>query len=356
MVLADKKDWSQEESYGDGDGDEGENEDGDESEDRGEDEHGDGREDGTLQKTIADLTSPPPSPPPRSPPLRPVPFVPPTQPLSAQNSHPETPEKGIASGGDEDVPSLGDLAFSSARTRLETASPIAWRARADSSAGMTKASSASDAGRSVGLEEGEIDEHRTAQGNEVHPQSPVQRPRTADPNYSPIHRHSSLIKAMKRNRTQDSISASTDQDEFESVLQSTLEDLTHLSVPPSQLTIMPSTEIGSGKYGEVLLAVLDRGSQIPTPVAVKELRNVGTRGVRGRVALRLARELKIWARLNHPNILPLIGYYLSENYETARFISPLMANGNVSQYLERAQVDVLKRLDIVGLPPYTIPQ
>lgn len=48
---------------------------------------------------------------------------------------------------------------------------------------------------------------------------------------------------------------------------------------------MPSTEIGSGKYGEVLLAVLDRGSQIPTPVAVKELQNVGTRDVRGRVAL-----------------------------------------------------------------------
>ncbi|KAG8961164.1 hypothetical protein FRC00_013063, partial [Tulasnella sp. 408] len=44
--------------------------------------------------------------------------------------------------------------------------------------------------------------------------------------------------------------------------------------------------------------------------------------------LRLARELKIWARVKHSNILPLIGYYLSENYEIARFISPFMVNGN----------------------------
>ncbi|KIO28211.1 hypothetical protein M407DRAFT_45230, partial [Tulasnella calospora MUT 4182] len=58
-------------------------------------------------------------------------------------------------------------------------------------------------------------------------------------------------------------------------------------------------------------------------------------------------ELKIWAKVDHPNVLPLIGYYLSENYEIAQFISPFMAKGNVTQYLERNQVDLFERLDIV---------
>ncbi|KAG8974277.1 hypothetical protein FRC05_007701 [Tulasnella sp. 425] len=112
---------------------------------------------------------------------------------------------------------------------------------------------------------------------------------------------------------------------------------------------MDSSEIGSGKYGEVLLAKLDGSSQTPTSVAVKELRTVGTRGVRRRVALRLARELKIWAKASHPHVLQLVGYYLSDNYEIARLISPFMTNGNVSQYLQKSEVGVVKRLDVANV-------
>ncbi|KAG8962358.1 Ras GTPase [Tulasnella sp. 425] len=132
----------------------------------------------------------------------------------------------------------------------------------------------------------------------------------------------------------------------QTALSETLAELAHLLILPSKLTILDSSEVGCGRYGEVLLATLG-GSQGPTYVAVKELRTVGTRGVRHRLALRLARELKIWARANHPNTLRLIGYYLSDNYEIARFISPFMRNGNVSQYLEREQVGASKRLDII---------
>lgn len=66
---------------------------------------------------------------------------------------------------------------------------------------------------------------------------------------------------------------------------------------------------------------------------------------------RLARELKVWAKAEHPHVLRLLGYYLSENYETALFISPFMPKGNVSQYLEREQIGALKRLEIVGSIP-----
>ncbi|KAG8955085.1 hypothetical protein FRC04_009542 [Tulasnella sp. 424] len=140
-----------------------------------------------------------------------------------------------------------------------------------------------------------------------------------------------------------------DLDVSEITLRSTLDDLIHFLIPSSRLTIMDSSEIGCGRYGEVLLATLDGSSQTPILVAVKELRAVGTRGVRKRMALRLARELKIWAKANHPHVLQLVGYYLSDNYEIAQLISPFMTNGNVSQYLENLEVGVHKRLDIVSL-------
>ncbi|KAG9035867.1 hypothetical protein FS837_001805 [Tulasnella sp. UAMH 9824] len=64
-------------------------------------------------------------------------------------------------------------------------------------------------------------------------------------------------------------------------------------------------------------------------------------------ALRLARELKVWAKANHPNILELIGYHLSENYVLAQFVSAFMANGNVMQYIQRTHASIVLRLKFV---------
>ncbi|KIO25362.1 hypothetical protein M407DRAFT_48892, partial [Tulasnella calospora MUT 4182] len=58
----------------------------------------------------------------------------------------------------------------------------------------------------------------------------------------------------------------------------------------------------------------------------------------------LARELCIWARLKHPNILDLIGYCLNSQMTTARFISPLMASGNIEEYLGHTQEPVSNSL------------
>lgn len=146
-----------------------------------------------------------------------------------------------------------------------------------------------------------------------------------------------------------------------------LKDLKHLVIPLKQLTILDSSQIGSGGYGEVVLATLGTSSRQPNPrqVAVKQLRTVGTSGTRIRVALvsfmdknrstsadhnvqRLARELKIWAKLNHPNILDLLGYYLSKNFEIARLVSPLMINGNIATYITQHQPDMGQRLDLVS--------
>ncbi|KAG9043783.1 Negative regulator of mitotic exit [Tulasnella sp. UAMH 9824] len=181
------------------------------------------------------------------------------------------------------------------------------------------------------------------------PEAPFQQPPMEDLSASPASPASTVIGVTQGDHPQDPIPPKDEWKSFEAILRSALDDLTHLYIPESRLNIMDSKDIGGGKYGEVLLAKLEGSSQAPIQVAVKELRHVETRGVRQRVALRLARELKIWARVKHPNILPLIGYYLSENYEIARFISPFMTNGNVSQYLRREPPGELKRLDIPNI-------
>ncbi|KAG8986292.1 hypothetical protein FRB90_004102, partial [Tulasnella sp. 427] len=112
------------------------------------------------------------------------------------------------------------------------------------------------------------------------------------------------------------------------------------------IDITKSAEVGFGGYGEVFLATLDPTSS-PKDVAVKELRAVGTRGVRARMAFRLARELKIWAKAHHPNILELIGFYLSDNYDTAQLVSAYMPHGNVAQYISKAQPEVGTRIEFV---------
>ena len=47
---------------------------------------------------------------------------------------------------------------------------------------------------------------------------------------------------------------------------------------------------------------------------------------------RLCREVLIWKRLSHPNILPLVGVSVAKNPRHFRIISEWMPNGNVMEY------------------------
>ncbi|KAG8916810.1 hypothetical protein FRC01_002860 [Tulasnella sp. 417] len=144
----------------------------------------------------------------------------------------------------------------------------------------------------------------------------------------------------------------------------TLEELAHLLIPPERLRLVERSELGSGNYGEVVLGTLDELSPTPKDVAVKRLKAVGTRGERVRLAKvgtgairvlrrlmtvlqRLARELNIWAKIKHPNVVELIGYYLDEKYESPLLISELMVNGNVLDYINRFKPDTEQRISFV---------
>ncbi len=47
-----------------------------------------------------------------------------------------------------------------------------------------------------------------------------------------------------------------------------------------------------------------------------------------------ARELRVWARLGHPNVLSLLGYAKDENYY---IVSERMEKGSLRQYLDKTE-------------------
>ncbi|KAG8897139.1 hypothetical protein FRC00_004765 [Tulasnella sp. 408] len=128
----------------------------------------------------------------------------------------------------------------------------------------------------------------------------------------------------------------------------TLEELADLLIPTERLRLVERS-LGSGNYGEVVLGTLDETSPTPRDVAVKRLKAVGTRGERIRLAKRLARELNIWAKINHPNIVELIGWYLDEKYESPLLISALMPNGDVLKYIETFKPDIQQRISFANV-------
>lgn len=45
------------------------------------------------------------------------------------------------------------------------------------------------------------------------------------------------------------------------------------------------------------------------------------------------RELRIWSSLDHPNVLPLLGYVMHGSYPA--FVSKWMVHGSLLKYMEK---------------------
>ncbi|KIO25404.1 hypothetical protein M407DRAFT_210667, partial [Tulasnella calospora MUT 4182] len=114
-----------------------------------------------------------------------------------------------------------------------------------------------------------------------------------------------------------------------------------------RLRLIERSELGAGNYGHVVLGTLDEGSPTARRVAVKRLKAVGTRGERVRLVKRLARELNIWSKITHPNVVDLIGYCLDERYESPQLVSALMPHGNILGYIQRFGPGIGQRVAFV---------
>ena len=71
-----------------------------------------------------------------------------------------------------------------------------------------------------------------------------------------------------------------------------------------------------------------------------------------RIYQQLARELKVWAGLLHPNILELVGFYLSDNLDEAWLLSLYEPEGNLAEYIEKRRPDAGRRLELVSQLAY----
>ncbi|KAG9008735.1 hypothetical protein FRB93_006281 [Tulasnella sp. JGI-2019a] len=120
-----------------------------------------------------------------------------------------------------------------------------------------------------------------------------------------------------------------------------LQGLGSLQVKRGHIVIEETAVIGSGGFGVVLRGTLLGRS---SPVAIKRLRSYESNDVR--VACRLVREMRIWSRLHHPGVLPLLGFYLSTDMSEALIICPFEPQGNILEYLQRVRPDVHSRLGL----------
>ncbi|KAG8902343.1 hypothetical protein FRB99_004604, partial [Tulasnella sp. 403] len=112
-------------------------------------------------------------------------------------------------------------------------------------------------------------------------------------------------------------------------------------------SIREDSKTGVDDFSVAHSAILQKWPFAPKKhVAVKKYRTAGDRDQLLRLALALARELDVWAKLNHPNILPFTGFHLSAGLEEAWLVSPYAKNGNVLKYIERTQPQMGARLQL----------
>ncbi|KAG8896787.1 hypothetical protein FRC01_011622, partial [Tulasnella sp. 417] len=104
-----------------------------------------------------------------------------------------------------------------------------------------------------------------------------------------------------------------------------------------------------GGFGDVQVSTLDPETPTPKLVAAKTIRLHGLNEEPQRIAFRLARELKVWAGLKHPHILPLLGFYLGKECSIAVLISEYMPYGDLKDFIEEHDPPWELRLDLVGI-------
>ncbi len=65
---------------------------------------------------------------------------------------------------------------------------------------------------------------------------------------------------------------------------------------------------------------------------------------------RLAREIRIWASLEHENVLPLLGYFVEGEKKLPNLVSLWMANGSLHEYMKMFARSSFKTCKMVRHP------
>ena len=61
----------------------------------------------------------------------------------------------------------------------------------------------------------------------------------------------------------------------------------------------------------------------------------------------LGREVRLWSKLDHPNVLPLLGYFFEGSKPIPNLVSEWMKNGTLIEYMRDRLLDALEMCRIV---------
>ena len=118
-----------------------------------------------------------------------------------------------------------------------------------------------------------------------------------------------------------------------------------------------------------VFADVSKGKYSASPVAVKRLRvneggyhrvfkvpSIDSTSTRfSTFAQRFCREVIGWKHLIHPNILPLLGVYMSPDSNRFDILTDWMPNGNLVQYAKsNPEVNRLKLVSMLAIPSFAI--
>ncbi|KAF8955830.1 kinase-like domain-containing protein [Flammula alnicola] len=122
------------------------------------------------------------------------------------------------------------------------------------------------------------------------------------------------------------------------------EDLTNY------ITLDVPYHIGGGSFADVYIGTLSRNER-KIKVAIKVIRPYMLITEPEKAEKRLKREIRLWSRINHPNVVPLLGTIDKSRLSShPAMVSPWMNEGNLDRYLDEKKDDLnlKRRLQIVS--------
>ncbi|THH09476.1 hypothetical protein EW145_g1993 [Phellinidium pouzarii] len=122
------------------------------------------------------------------------------------------------------------------------------------------------------------------------------------------------------------------QNTVKELLEKTIADLDYLNLSGRVTFDTPGQFIVHGGYGEVYTGNCKFPNGEQAKVAIKRIRFSVKEG--NTIIKIIVKELYLWSKLNHPNVLPLRGFIIDETGFPS-LISEWMDNGSVLEYAQK---------------------
>ncbi|KAL5523365.1 hypothetical protein ACEPAF_1632 [Sanghuangporus sanghuang] len=121
-----------------------------------------------------------------------------------------------------------------------------------------------------------------------------------------------------------------DSNPLTAVAPEILAELAHLDLSLS-IVFKDTRIVGGGTYGDVSIGNCAVSGQRKVKIAIKRLRFWWKKDIK----TLFEREIYVWSKLNHPNILPLLGFAIDDSSGYPLLISEWMENGSAWEYVTR---------------------